>query len=85
MQSDCTCTILGPIMSTHGNTPQKTPDYRSVHPLAGPIVIELKDIVVASPQGAGTYDPYAAVRSQMTAAREQLKPFGSISCRIPLS
>ena len=62
----------------------KRPDYRYVHPTAGPIVIEQKDIFLAPPQGAGSYDPYAAIRSHIAAAREQFKPFKGYPCVLVL-
>jgi hypothetical protein len=61
----------------------KRPDYRFVHFIAGPIIIEQKDIVLAPPRG-GVYDPYAAIRVHIAAAREQFKPFKGFPCALVL-
>ena len=62
----------------------KRPDYRYVHSTAGPVVIEQKDIMLAPPRRAGVYDPYAALREHIAAAREQFKPFKGFPCVLVL-
>ena len=62
----------------------KRPDYRYDHATAGPIIIEQKDICLPALMTSGAFDPYAAIRSHIHAARVQFKPFKDYPCVLVL-
>ena len=69
---------------SHSHT-NRRPDFVIDHPIAGDLIVEVKDIYVAPPRGFGVLDMYGPIRSHIHAAREQFKPFKDYICILVLT
>jgi hypothetical protein len=68
---------------THSHT-NRRPDFVIAHPIAGDLIVEVKDIYVAPPRSSGVMDMYRPIRSHIDAAREQFNPFKNHICVLVL-